>query len=288
MPRVLQILMLGLWAALCTLGAGSVMAQTAAPRMASHCIALAQDTPGVLDGGALVQNAAFGDPLPPYDVRLHYLSHASFLIETPGGANAITDFTGYVGYRGLIPDVVTMNHAHSSHWTHLPDPAIPHVLQGWGDSFGQGITHSLTVKDLRVRNVSTDIRSGGGVEPRGNSIFVFEVAGLCIAHLGHLHHEPTPAQYAALGRMDVVMAPVDGGMTLELDRMITVLKEIRASVVIPMHWFGPLTLDRFLIGMGGAFAVEQRVGNTLQLSLADLPKQPTIVVLQPRYVEEYE
>ncbi len=66
---------------------------------------------------------------------------------------------------------------------------------------------------MLVRNVSTDIRSQfGGTEDRGNSIFVFEVAGLCIGHLGHLHHEPNDAQYAALGRLDVVMAPVDGAM----------------------------------------------------------------------------
>ena len=65
-----------------------------------------------------------------------------------------------------------------------------------------------------MRNVSTDIRVAARrrhVEPSGNSIFVFEVAGLCIGHLGHLHHEPDAEQYAALGRLDVVMAPVDGG-----------------------------------------------------------------------------
>ena len=75
--------------------------------------------------------------------------------------------------------------------------------------------HYLDLGEILVRNVTTDIR--GGFDTRrindGNSIFVFEVAGLCIGHLGHLHHEPTDAQYAALGRLDVVMAAVDGGLT---------------------------------------------------------------------------
>ena len=71
------------------------------------------------------------------------------------------------------------------------------------------------------------------MEEKGNSIFVFEMAGLCIGHLGHLHHEPDTAQYAALGRLDVVMVPVDGGYTLNLATMIRVVKRLRSSVVIP-------------------------------------------------------
>ena len=62
------------------------------------------------------------------------------------------------------------------------------------------------------------------------------MAGLCIGHLGHLHHIPDAEQLAAIGRLDVVMAPVDGGMTLDLPSMIETLQRFRASVVIPMHW----------------------------------------------------
>ncbi|NCQ36213.1 Zn-dependent hydrolase, partial [bacterium] len=79
----------------------------------------------------------------------------------------------------------------------------------------------LAVGDLIVRNVPTDIRSwDGGVEPLANSIFVFEAADLCIGHLGHLHHVPTEIQYGMIGRLDVVMAPVDGGYTMNLPAMI--------------------------------------------------------------------
>jgi L-ascorbate metabolism protein UlaG (beta-lactamase superfamily) len=48
---------------------------------------------------------------------------------------------------------------------------------------------------------------------------------------------PTPEQYAAMGRLDIVMAPVDGGLTLPLPEMIALLKHVRAAIVIPMHWF---------------------------------------------------
>lgn len=259
--------------------AGTAAAQDRTP---SHCIAIAGAAPGL----HYLHKASFRDPLPDHTVRLNYIGHASFLIQTAGGLNAVTDFTGFIGTADLIPDVVTMNHAHSTHWTAHPDPAIPHVLRGWGESFGAGADHHLDLGEMLVRNVPTDIRSFAGVEPRGNSIFIFEVAGLCIGHLGHLHHEPDAAQYAAIGRLDVVMAPVDGGMTLDLETMMRVVGRLRSSVVIPMHWFGESTLQAFLRGMSGEFAVLDAGENSLEVSLRSLPRQPTIVVLRPQMLRD--
>jgi len=252
-------------------------------RRPSHCIALVETTPG-LD---YLHKAGFRDPLPEFTARIRYIAHASFLIQA-GGYDAVTDFTGFVGNADFIPDIVTMNHAHSTHWTPNPDPAIPHVLRGWGAEFGAGIDHHLDLGSLLVRNVSTDIRSGSGREPEGNSIFVFEAEGLCIAHLGHLHHEPTDDQYAAIGRMDVVMAPVDGGFTMNIESMMNVLRRVRASIVIPMHWFTDSTLELFLAGMEGDFAITRPGVSEIEVSLRSLPDRPTIVVLRPSYLRDGE
>lgn len=248
-------------------------------RTPSHCLALAEETPGL----EYLVPASLG-PVEDETVRIHYISHASFLIRTHGGLNMVTDYTGFIGSNKMIPDVVTMNHAHESHWTAFPDPAIPHVLQGWGE-FGEGIDHRLDLGEVLIRNVSTDIRSNfSGREDEGNSIFVFEVAGLCIGHLGHLHHEPDAEQYAALGRVDIVMAPVDGGYTLDIETMTRVLKRLRSSVVIPMHWFSLMGLDIFLEGMSDEFAVVEVGGPALDISLSRLPSRPTIMVLWPDFL----
>ena len=140
---------------------------------------------------------------------------------------------------------------------------------------------------MLVRNVSTDIRSRwGGTEDLGNSIFVFEVAGLCVGHLGHLHHVPNDEQFAALGRLDVVMAAVDGGTTMPLPDMIKVVQRLKSSIVIPMHWFSTYTLDAFLLGIAEDFQVERTGKSWLEVSLRTLPSQPTVMVLQPRYLLE--
>ncbi len=259
--------------ALCAL---SAQAQDA--RRPSHCIAIADAAPGL----RYLHKAAWTDAVPDYSVRIHYITHASFLIQTPGGLSAVTDYNGYLGPAAVVPDIVTMNHAHGTHWTASPDPAIPHVLEGWG-AFGMGIDHHLDLGEMLVRNVSTDIRSQyGGTEERGNSIFVFEVEGLCIGHLGHLHHEPNDRQYAALGRLDVVMVPVDGGYTMGLDTMVSVVDRLRSSIILPMHWFSGSSLERFIADVSDRFAIDRRTGPELVVSLRDLPPRPTVVVLQPK------
>ena len=86
--------------------------------------------------------------------------------------------------------------------------------------------------------------SFGGTRYNGNSIFVFDVADLCIAHLGHLHHTLTEAHLADLGTIDVVMVPVDGGYTLNQDDMIAVLQQIKPKIAVPMHVFTQSTLEK--------------------------------------------
>jgi len=134
-----------------------------------------------------------------------------------------------------------------------------------------------------VRNVTTNVRGGfgqsGDLQRDMNSIFVFEVSGLCIAHLGHLHHTLAEEHLDALGRIDVVLAPVDAGYTLNVDDMIVVLSQINAPLVIPMHYFGQATLARFLARLGEHYAIETSPIPVVTLSRATLPRMPTVPVL---------
>ena len=179
-------------------------------------------------------------------VRLTFVGHATFLIESPQLVRIATDYNDYVR-PPILPDIITMNHAHDTHYTDRPDPAIKYVLRGWGPSPNEPAIWDLKYRDVRVRNVPTNIRNGeGGTERYGNSIFIFEIANLCIAHLGHLHHTLTQQQLDEIGRVDVVMAPVDGSFTLDLDGMMEVLTALKAPLMIPMHFFSRYSLDRFL------------------------------------------
>lgn len=248
-------------------------------RIPSHCIAIASAEPTVVP-------VALNDGLEKDSVLIRYLDHAMFAIVTADGTVAVTDYTGYLGTQDLVPDVVTMNNAHHTHWTPNPDARIPHVLKGWPEG-GKPAEHRLDLGSMLVRNVTTDTRGpfGEGAVKDGNSIFIFEAGGLCIGHLGHLHQIPSEEQYAAIGRLDVVMVPVDGGYTMRLEDMAGVVKRLRSSVVIPMHWFSQESLDRFLAEMSSQFTVVETGGAQIALSLDDLPSQPTIMVLETAYLD---
>jgi L-ascorbate metabolism protein UlaG (beta-lactamase superfamily) len=211
-------------------------------------------------------------------VRITFVAHATYLIETPGGISIATDYFGVSG-PVAVPTVVTMNKAHSTHNTSSPDPAIEHVLPGW-DPAGGPADHDLVVGDTYIRNVTTDIRSGyGQMEADGNSIFIFEVEGLCIGHLGHLHHVLTNEHYAEIGRLDIVMVPVDGGLTLGTERIGEVVQRLRASLVLPMHRIGP-PISEFLSLFDESYGREISSERSITVSLRTLPDRPTIHVLQ--------
>jgi L-ascorbate metabolism protein UlaG (beta-lactamase superfamily) len=230
---------------------------------------------------------SFADPriipasLAQNEVGLTFVGHATFLIETPGGVKIATDYNDYVR-PAVVPDIATMNKAHSSHYSNHPDPGIKLILRGWNPQGGP-IHHDVTFGDVRIRNVQTNIRNwSGGTEYDGNSIFVFESAGLCIAHLGHLHHELTPEHLAQLGRIDVVLVPVDGSYTLDTPGMLNVVKSIGAPLIIPMHIFSDSTLERFLALARETYPVEFSASAHIMLSRETLPSSPKILVLPGR------
>ncbi|MEO1746502.1 MAG: MBL fold metallo-hydrolase [Pseudomonadota bacterium] len=212
------------------------------------------------------------------DVTFTFSGHSTYRIETPQGVTIATDFSGFYGATPT-PRIITMNRAHSSHYTLNPDPEIEFVLPGWEEGNPDGIDHDLVVDDVYVRNVTSDIRrwNTAGTSVNQNSIFIFEVAGLCIGHLGHLHHQLTDDHFRQIGRLDVVMAPVDGGLTMSHEGMAELTQRLRSSVLLPMHLRGN-SIDRFINMMGAEWKSDFLDGNTVVLNVRTLPKQPTIMV----------
>jgi L-ascorbate metabolism protein UlaG (beta-lactamase superfamily) len=236
----------------------------------------------VAERGARLWRAA---AQPEQAVAISFLGHASFMIESPEGVRIVTDYNDMIG-APLTPDIVTMNNAHPTHYTEHVDPAVKYVLRGW-DPAGGVAAHRLEYKDVKVHNVPTNLREGnlrefGATRYNGNSIFVFEMAGLCIAHLGHLHHTLTETHLAELGAIDIVMVPVDGAWTLNQEDMTLVLAQIKPAIVIPMHVFTAATLERFLARAAEHYRIRHMAEPRILVSRADLPAEPEIRVLPGR------
>jgi L-ascorbate metabolism protein UlaG (beta-lactamase superfamily) len=252
------------------LAAAATMFGMATAAMAS-CFPVAQAPAGIqpiaLQSAALPQAG---------EVRLTFLGHSSFLIETPGGVSVITDYNGTVR-AAEPPDIVTMNNAHSTHYTDFVEPGVEHILRGWGDDGGT-VVHDVTVGDLHVRNVPTNVREFGGTRYNGNSIFVFEIADLCIAHLGHLHHTLTDVHLGELGYIDILLVPADGSFTMAQELMVEVIGQIGPTVVIPMHYFSDRTLARFIALIEDSYQPLYSDTATVTLSSLKLPYHKVLVL----------
>ena len=98
---------------------GSLVVPAAAQQpLRSECLAMANAPPRAMPV-SLRRVAA-----KPQDVAITYVGHSTYYIDTPEGVRIGTDFNGV--YRtGRLPDVVTMNRAHSTHYTLFPDPEDP-------------------------------------------------------------------------------------------------------------------------------------------------------------------
>src|SRR5215218_11523544 len=130
--------------------AGAQSPPAAKPEMVENCPGL------VARGTPRLTPAALRLVLNPDQVRFTYVGHSTFLIESPQLVRIATDYNDYVR-SPVLPDIVTMNHAHSSHYTDRPDPAIKYVLRGWAGN-EQPARHEVQVKDVHIRNVPTNIR----------------------------------------------------------------------------------------------------------------------------------
>jgi hypothetical protein len=221
-----------------------------------------------------------GPKLPADTVELTFLGHSTFLIRTAQDATAVTDYNGYIR-APFAPDIVTMNRAHTTHYTDVIEPGVKHVLKGWMEN-GKIPSHNVTVRDLHVTNVPTNIREHVGDSGwAGNSIFIFKSASLCIVHLGHLHHRLIPSHAAKVGMVDVLLAPIDDGYTMPQTLLVQVIDDLHPTVVVPMHYGFGGTLESFLARMRARkFDIRIAKSRTTRFMKATLPRRPTVLVLQ--------
>lgn len=226
------------------------------------------------------------DYLPRDRVRLHFIEQSTFVIGTRN-VMAVADFAGFISHDpDILPTVITMNSVHLTHKTDHPDPRIPHILRGWPVE-GVPARHRLELPEMVIRNVTTDsLGTYDDLPPvkDGNSIFVFEAAGLCIGHFSHLQTPLTPAQQQAIGHLDVAIVPVDNGWALEPLEMAAIARDLGAKIVIPSHWFSDTTLEVFLSDLAPEWEEVDIDQPSIDLSRDTLPAVPMVMILRPGFL----
>lgn len=144
-------------------------------------------------------------------------------------------------------DIVTVSHQHPDHnFVQKVNPDYFLI-----DQPGEYEVHGVSVLGYSVDH---DQENGG---KRGkNTIFVIEVEGCRLAHLGDLGRPLTDHELSAMGVIDVLFLPVGGEFTLNIKDARELINKISPYAVIPMHYLetgtnqenfkGLQTLDKFL------------------------------------------
>lgn len=222
-----------------------------------------------------------------WQVRIQWHGHACFRLTTAAGLVIVTDpFDESVGYlfpRGAA-DVVTVSHEHFDHNCVGAVGGHPLVLKGAG-------VHDLgplgeKSKGATIRGVASFHDSQQGRQRGPNTIFVFDLDGLRVVHLGDLGHQLTAQQVAELGEVDLLLVPVGGTYTLDGPAAAKVVEALRPALVIPMHYrtdalsFPLAPVEEFLRAVRGW--VERSTRTTAELEARDLARglEPRILVLQ--------
>ncbi len=211
---------------------------------------------------------------------IEYLAHASFLIRSRGGTAVILDpYDPVIGYGAInrTCTAVVVSHEHRDH----------------------NFTAGVHGRALVIRN-SPGVRTAGDISVRGvlachddcegarlgySTMAVLEVDGLRVCHAGDLGHVLSPDQIAEIGEVDLLLVPVGGTTTIGPAEARKVASQLRAKIVIPMHYatgqlrdedYTLLRLDPFLEKQPHVRRLNQ---SEFHVTVHDLPQVPEIVVM---------
>lgn len=216
-------------------------------------------------------------------VEIRFLGHACFLITSSKGIRIITDpyepggFGGSLRYGKITTpaDIVTVSHEHADHNYVKGVPGNPQVVKG---------VVSKEIKGIKITGIETFHDKAGGKERGKNTVFVLEVDGMRICHLGDLGHTLTDEQKKKLENIDILLIPVGGTYTIDASDATNVVSQISPKVVIPMHFktkkvdFPIAGVEEFTKGKGNV----KKVGKSyIKVDKASLPKATEIWVLEP-------
>ena len=219
------------------------------------------------------------------DATIQYFGHNFFLITTSKGTRIVTDPLGPGWYPNpnVAGDVVTVGkeqYNHNAVQIVLGKPIILRGLKNYGAGWNP---ISTSIKDTFIYNVPIH-QNAEFIQGIHGSAFVFDLATLCIAHLGDLSQKLNEQQIKAFGKVDVALTPIGGRRTMDPDLAREVLAQLKPKIAIPMHHRdSPYLVQQFSAGM----KTQMLQSDTLTVSKSALPLSTEIRVLQPRGVMNY-
>jgi L-ascorbate metabolism protein UlaG (beta-lactamase superfamily) len=135
----------------------------------------------------------------------------------------------YPAIEGLTADLVLVTHEHADHNGVEAIEGDPVVLRSTAGRLDSPIGDVVAV--------ASEHDDVAGTQRGPNTIFVFELDGIRVAHLGDFGQRALrDEQAAAIGDVDLLFVPVGGGATIDAEQAAEVVERLRPRWIVPMHY----------------------------------------------------
>jgi L-ascorbate metabolism protein UlaG (beta-lactamase superfamily) len=207
-------------------------------------------------------------------MEIIYLGHSSFRISGKT-TKLITDpfDPEKVGLKfpKAEADIVTVSHSHFDHNKVDLVENVRKIVDGPGE---------YEIGGVSIIGIHTFHDNKKGAERGKNTIYVIEIDGIKLLHLGDLGHSLTEAQKSEIGDIDVMFIPVGGVYTIDAKEAFEIVKSISPHIVIPMHYKLPDAKD------GGASSKLGGVDEFLTISGLAVEKLPKLNVKEGMFTPD--
>ncbi len=214
-------------------------------------------------------------------MEIDWFGHACFRLRGREGTVVTDPYSKDIGLAFARPraDIVTISHDHPGHDHADGVKGEPRVLSGPGE---------YEIRNIFVTGIQTFHDKRGGKDRGPNTVYIVEMDGLTICHLGDLGHVPTQTQAEAFGNIDVLLLPVGGVSTINASDAAEIVSLVEPQIVIPMHYQLPdlaFKLDpvgKFFKTLGSK---PPEPAPSLKVTKDSLPKETQFVLLEPKQKE---
>lgn len=212
-------------------------------------------------------------------LQILWYGHSCFLIKNSYGKRILTDpfhiDIGYSPYNGTV-DVATISHSHFDHCNTNSLSNETKIINSCG---------SYNLDFVNVISYPSFHDNCGGKKRGSNSIFVYEVDGIRLCHLGDLGHSLDKTFIDSLGVINVLFIPVGGNYTINAKEAAHITNLIKPNYVIPMHYKTPY-LSFFLDGVEKYLICLKKLTKqklrSLDIDSSTLPSCTQVILLEPK------
>lgn len=211
-----------------------------------------------------------------------FLGHSSFKIRGRL-ATLVTDpyDPKMVGlkYSRISAEIVTISHDHADHNQEDIVSGVKKVVDGPGE---------YEISGVSIIGIPTFHDDAKGKLRGKNTVYIIEIDGVKVVHLGDLGHELSEKELEEIGEVDVLMIPVGGEYTVGPSQAASIVRDIEPVIVLPMHYKMAGLNPKVFSNLSGVDSFLSEVGLTVEkadkltLKKESLGEDHKVVVLEKK------